>query len=41
MHRGGISGTPGIIVGTELVAGTMDLKDLKSLVRQVRDEKSE
>lgn len=36
----GINGTPGFIIGTELVPGALDLKDLKNLVRQVRDEKS-
>lgn len=35
----GINGTPGFIIGTELIPGALDLKDLKSLVRQVRDEK--
>jgi protein-disulfide isomerase len=36
----GINGTPGFIVGTELVPGALELKDLKNLVRQVREEKS-
>ena len=36
----GINGTPGFIIGTELVPGALDLKDLKNLVRQIRDEKS-
>ena len=36
----GINGTPGFIIGTELVPGAMDLKDLKNLIRQVRQEKS-
>jgi protein-disulfide isomerase len=36
----GINGTPGFIVGNELVPGALDLKDLKNLVRQVRQEKS-
>jgi protein-disulfide isomerase len=36
----GINGTPGFIIGTELVPGALELKDLKNLVRQVRDEKS-
>jgi protein-disulfide isomerase len=36
----GINGTPGFIIGTELVPGALDLKDLKNLVRQVREEKS-
>jgi protein-disulfide isomerase len=36
----GINGTPGFIVGTELVPGALELKDLKNLVRQVRQEKS-
>lgn len=35
----GINGTPGFIIGTELIPGALDLKDLKSLVSQVRDEK--
>lgn len=35
----GINGTPGFIVGTELVPGTLNLKDLNYLVRQVRDER--
>lgn len=35
----GINGTPGFIVGTELVPGAIDLKDLKNLVQQVRREK--
>ena len=36
----GINGTPGFIVGNELVPGALDLKDLQNLVRQVRQEKS-
>ena len=36
----GINGTPGFIIGTELVPGALDLKNLKNLVRQIRDEKS-
>lgn len=28
----GISGTPGVIVGTELVSGALDLKGLKDLI---------
>jgi protein-disulfide isomerase len=36
----GINGTPGFIIGTELVPGTLELKDLKNLIRQVRLEKS-
>jgi len=36
----GINGTPGFIIGTELVPGALDLKDLKNLIRQVRQEKS-
>ena len=36
----GINGTPGFIVGTELVPGALALKDLKNLIRQVRLEKS-
>lgn len=36
----GINGTPGFIIGTELIPGALELKDLKMLVRQVRDEKS-
>jgi protein-disulfide isomerase len=35
----GINGTPGFIVGTELVPGALDLKDLKNLVGQTRKEK--
>lgn len=35
----GINGTPGFIIGTELVPGALDLKDLKNLIRQVRQEK--
>ena len=33
-------GTPGFIIGTELVPGALELKDLKSLIRQVRQEKN-
>ena len=36
----GINGTPGFIVGTELVPGALDLNDLKNLVGRVRKEKS-
>lgn len=36
----GINGTPGFIVGTELAPGALELKDLKSLIRQARLEKS-
>ncbi|MDH3769711.1 MAG: DsbA family protein [Nitrospirota bacterium] len=36
----GINGTPGFIVGTELAPGALELKDLKNLIRQVRQEKS-
>jgi protein-disulfide isomerase len=36
----GINGTPGFIVGTELVPGALELKDLQNLIRQVRQEKS-
>jgi protein-disulfide isomerase len=36
----GINGTPGFIVGTELVPGALELKDLQNLVNQVRQEKS-
>lgn len=36
----GINGTPGFIVGTELVPGALELKDLKNLVDQVRMQKS-
>ena len=36
----GINGTPGFIIGTELVPGALELKDLKNLIRQVRQEKS-
>ncbi|MGD9850860.1 MAG: DsbA family protein [Nitrospirales bacterium] len=35
----GINGTPGFIVGTDLIPGAMDLKDLKNLVNQVRQNK--
>ncbi len=35
----GINGTPGFIVGTELVPGALDLSDLKNLVGRVRQEK--
>jgi hypothetical protein len=35
MHRVGISGTPGIIVGTELVPGALDLNGLKELISRV------
>lgn len=36
----GINGTPGFIVGTELVPGALELKDLKNLIKKVRQEKS-
>ncbi|MDH4194828.1 MAG: DsbA family protein [Nitrospirota bacterium] len=36
----GINGTPGFIIGTELVPGALELKDLKNLIRQVRKEKN-
>jgi protein-disulfide isomerase len=36
----GINGTPGFIVGTELVPGAIELNDLQNLVRQVRQKKS-
>ena len=36
----GINGTPGFIIGTELVPGALELKDLKNLIRQTRLEKS-
>jgi len=36
----GINGTPGFIIGTELVPGALDLKDLKNLIKQARQEKS-
>ena len=36
----GINGTPGFIVGTELVPGALELKDLKKLIRQARQKKS-
>jgi protein-disulfide isomerase len=36
----GINGTPGFIIGTELVPGALDLKDLKNLIKQVRQKKS-
>jgi len=35
-----INGTPGFIIGTELVPGALDLKDLKKLIRQIRKEKN-
>lgn len=35
----GINGTPGFIVGTEVVPGAIELKDLKNLVNRVRLEK--
>ncbi|MGE0474194.1 MAG: DsbA family protein [Nitrospirales bacterium] len=37
----GINGTPGFIIGTELVPGALSLRDLKDLVAQVRQNKSE
>ena len=36
----GINGTPGFIIGTELVPGALELQDLKNLIKQVRQEKS-
>jgi protein-disulfide isomerase len=36
----GINGTPGFIIGTELVPGALELEDLKNLIRQARQEKS-
>lgn len=36
----GINGTPGFIIGTELVPGALELKDLKSLIGRVRQEKN-
>jgi len=36
----GINGTPGFIIGTKLSPGALDLKELKKLVGQVREEKS-
>ena len=35
----GISGTPGFIVGTELVPGALDVKGLKELIARARDGK--
>ncbi len=35
----GISGTPGFIVGTELVPGALDMKGLKELIARARDGK--
>lgn len=35
----GINGTPGFIVGTDLVPGAIELKDLQNLVDQVRQKK--
>lgn len=35
----GISGTPGFIVGTELVPGALDVKGLKDLIARVKDGK--
>ncbi len=35
----GISGTPGFIVGTELVAGALDLNGLKALLARARNRK--
>ena len=35
-----INGTPGFIVGTELVPGALELQDLQNLVGRVRQEKS-
>jgi len=36
----GINGTPGFIIGTELVPGALALEDLKNLIKKVRQEKS-
>lgn len=36
MHHVGISGTPGFIVGTELVPGALDVKGLKDLIARGR-----
>ncbi|MDH5575040.1 MAG: DsbA family protein [Nitrospirota bacterium] len=36
----GINGTPGFIIGTELVPGALELKDLKVLVSRVRQDRS-
>ena len=33
----GITGTPGFIVGTELVPGALDLKGLKDLIARARN----
>jgi protein-disulfide isomerase len=35
----GINGTPGFIIGTELAPGALELKDLKNLIKQARQEK--
>lgn len=35
----GVNGTPGFIVGTKLVPGALELKDLKNLIKQAREEK--
>ncbi len=35
----GINGTPGFIVGTDLVPGAIELKDLQNLVDQVRQRR--
>jgi protein-disulfide isomerase len=35
----GISGTPGFIVGTELVPGALDLKGLKELIARAGEKK--
>lgn len=35
----GISGTPGFIVGNELVPGALDLKGLKDLIARARQGK--
>ena len=36
----GITGTPGFIVGTELVPGTLDLNGLKELIARATNGKS-
>lgn len=35
----GIKGTPGFIIGTEIIPGAVALKELKHFVRQVREER--
>jgi protein-disulfide isomerase len=39
MQLVGMSGTPGFIVGTELVPGALDLTGLKELVARARNGK--